>query len=71
MRRGENDPVLDPQRLREQIQRLEAKVRLLEAADIVIDGSRVLKIRAPAGHYFKLQPSDAGALVLTDMGTTL
>jgi hypothetical protein len=71
MIRGADDPVLDPQRLREQIRALQARVDALEVSDVVIDGSRVLKIRAPAGHYFKLQPNDAGALVLTDMGTTL
>lgn len=69
--RGANDPEFDPQRLRERIQKLERRLDRIDQEDVVLDSGRLLKVRAPGGHYYALTVTDAGALVLVDKGTSL
>lgn len=69
--RTDNDPEMDPRKLRDRIVRLERLVDRFAREDVVIDGARVLKVRSPNGHYWALTTTDAGALVLVDKGTSL
>lgn len=69
--RTDNDPEMDPRKLRDRILILEQKLDRLTKEDVVIDGARVIKVRSPNGHYWALTTTDAGALVLVDKGTTL
>ena len=48
--------------------------RLLRKAtddDVMIGDGRRLIIRSPNGHFWSIGVSDAGALTVTDMGTSL
>jgi hypothetical protein len=69
--RADNDPEYDPQRLRERIQKLERAVERLSKEDVILDSGRLLKLRAPNGHYYSVAATNAGALALTDLGTSL
>lgn len=69
--RTDNDPEYDPQRLRERIQKLERDLAKIAKEDVVLDNGRLLKVRSPNGHYWALTTTNAGALVLVDMGTSL
>jgi hypothetical protein len=39
--------------------------------DVIIGDGRRLIIRSPNGHFWNIGVSDAGAITVTDMGTTL
>lgn len=42
-----------------------------ENNDVLIGDGRRLIIRSPNGHFWNVGVSDAGALVITDLGTSL
>jgi hypothetical protein len=61
----------EPRRGRAALDDLDRRLSRLEAGDVRIEGSRRLFLRSPNGHFWSVGVDNAGALTLTDMGTSL
>lgn len=68
---GTSSQFTDERQLRAVIDAAAQEISSLKNDDVLIDLNRRLILRSPNGHFWNVAVSDAGALTVTDMGTTL
>lgn len=61
----------DEARIRASIGDLDRRLAQLESADVRIEAGRRLTLRSPDGHFWSVGADNAGALTVTDLGTSL
>ena len=61
----------DVAQLRQRLEEMRQQLRVLEQGDVILEAGRRALFRSPNRTYWSLTVSDAGAVVLTNVGTTL